>query len=156
MEKPAAEALGEPIVEGVILLARGAVKKMRATAAPAVGGLLGSAVARLANDKLTKDTTPEQPAPNNYNGGGYLVLTPTRVALFEVVNGTFKANLGPQLAVFLPGEIDRFELGKAGSGVGTLDILTTSGDRWAFEFSKISKKKLVRIAEGAKAIVVDD
>lgn len=155
MEKEAAEILGEPVLEGVVLLARGSTKKMRANTGGAVGGLLGSAVARLANDKLSKDTTPDQPAPNNYNGGGYLVLTATKVVLFGAGDSRWKQTLGEQVASFASGDIDRFEFGKAGAGVGTLDVLTTGGDRWSFEFSKVVKKKLVRIAESAGALVVE-
>jgi hypothetical protein len=156
MEKEAAEILGEPVLEGVILLARGATKKMRASAGPVGGGLLGSVVTHLAKDKLSKDTTPKQPAPNNYDGGGYLVLTATNVVLFGAGDGKWKQSLGEQLASFAPGDIDRFEFGKAGAGVGTLDVLTTGGDRWSFEFSKVVKKKLVRIAESAGALVVEN
>jgi hypothetical protein len=156
MEKEAAEALGEPLLEGVILLARGATKTIRANTGSAIGGLLGGAVARLANDKLSKDTTPDQPAPNNYNGGGYLVLTATKVVLFGTGDGRWKQTLGERLASFTSGDIDRFEFGKAGAGVGTLDVLTTGGDRWSFEFSKVVKKKLARIAESAGALVVED
>jgi hypothetical protein len=156
MEKEAAEVLGEPVLEGVVLLARGATKKMRASAGPVGGGLLGSVVARLANEKLSKDTTPDQPAPNNYNGGGYLVLTATKVVLFGPGDGRWKQTLGEQVASFVSGDIDRFEFGKAGAGVGTLDVLTTGGDRWSFEFSKVVKKKLVRIAEAAGALVVEN
>jgi hypothetical protein len=156
MEKEAAGALGEPVLEGVVLLTRGATKKIRASAGPVGGGLLGSVVGRLANEKLSKDTTPEQPAPNNYTGGGYLALTATKVVLFGTGDGKWKQSLGEQLASFAPGDIDRFEFGKAGAGVGTLDVLTTGGDRWCFEFSKVVKKKLVRIAESAGALVAED
>jgi hypothetical protein len=155
MEKEAAVALGEPVLEGVILLARGATKKIRANTGAVTGGLLGSAVAQLANNKLSKDTTPAQAAPNNYNGGGYIVLTATRVVLFGAGDSKWKQTLGEQLASFVSGDIDRFEFGKAGAGVGTLDVLTTAGDRWSFEFSKVVKKKLVRIAESAGALVVE-
>jgi hypothetical protein len=155
MNDHAAEALGETIIEGVILLERGATKRIRANTSPVLGGLLGSALARFGNDKLTKDTTPSQAAPNNYAGGGFLALTPTRVVLFGAADGRLKQKLGSQLASFSPGDIDRFEFGTAGAGVGTLDIVTTGGDRWAFEFSKVMKRKLIRIAEAANAIVSD-
>jgi hypothetical protein len=156
MEKEAAAVLGEPVLEGLVLLARGATKKMRANAGAVGGGLLGSVITHLAKDKLSKDTTPEQPAPNNYNGGGYLVLTATKVVLFGAGDGKWKQTLGEQLASFASGDLDRFEFGKAGAGVGTVDVLTTSGDRWSFEFSKAFKKKLVRIAESAGALVVEN
>jgi hypothetical protein len=150
MEKAAAALLGEPIVEGVMLLKRGAVKGMRTP----VGGLVGI-LAVAAADKLRKDTTPVEPAPNGYAGGGYLALTATKLVLFAVEDGRFKQSLGQVLAEFLPGQIDRFEYGKAAIGVGTLDLVGVSGDRWAFEFSGVSRKKLNRMAEAANALIVE-
>jgi hypothetical protein len=142
IEKDAIAVLGEPVIEGVILLARGATKKIRAS-----GGALANV--------LTKDTTPVAPAPGGYDGGAFLTLTASRLVLFGSVSGFFKQKLGEQLAQFNPGEVDRFEFGTAAAGVGTLDIVGTNGDRWAFEFSKVSQKKLVRIAEASRALVVD-
>jgi hypothetical protein len=154
MEKQAAAALGEPVVDGVILLARGSAKKMRSQVSP-VGGLVGVAISRVAADRLTKDTTPATPAPGGYTGGAFLALTSSRLVLFSSSSGVFKQKLGEQLAEYRPGEIDRFEFGKAAAGVGTLDLISTDGDRWAFEFSKVVRKKLVRMAEASKALVVE-
>jgi hypothetical protein len=149
MEKNAAEKLGEPIAEGVILLKRGAVKNMRVP----IGGLVGVLAVAVA-DKLRKDTTPVEPAPNGYCGGGYLALTSTRLVLFSVEEGRFKQSLGDILAEFPPGQIDRFEYGKAAAGVGTLDLVGVNGDRWAFEFSAVSRKKLNRMATATNALIV--
>ena len=155
MDDQAAQVLGEPVIDGVILLARGAAKKLRANSGAVGGGLLGSVVARAAGDKLSKDTTPSQPSPNDYSGGGYLAVTPSRLVLFSTEDGRFKQKLGSPLAVFSPGDVDCFEFGKAAAGVGTLDIVTASGDRWAFEYSKMVRKKLTRMAGAAGAAIVD-
>jgi hypothetical protein len=146
MEKEATAILGEPILEAVILLKRGAVKSMRMP----VGGLVGTLAS-----KLRKDTTPITPAPNGYAGGGFLVLTDTRLALFAVEEGRFKQSLGEVLAEFLPGQIDRFEFGKAAVGMHTLDLVSVSGDRWAFEGSVVIRKKLNRMAEASNALIVN-
>jgi hypothetical protein len=148
MEKMASAFLGEPVLEGLILLPRGSAKKYRASS----GGVLG----RIASEKLTKDTTPEVAAPGDFNSHAYIALTASRVTLFAVINGVFKSKLGEQIRQFYPGQIDRFEFGAAAAGVGTLDIITSTGDRWAFEYSKPFKRKIVRIAEAVNAIVVDD
>lgn len=150
MEKDAVALLGEPVVESSILLKRGAVKTMRAP----IGGVVGF-LAVAAAAKLRKDATPVQPAPNGYAGGGYLVLTATKLVLFAVEDGRFKQSLGEVLAEFLPGQIDRFEFGKAAIGVGTLGLIGVSGDRWAFEFSAVSRKKLNRMAEATNALIVE-
>jgi hypothetical protein len=154
MEKDAAAVLSEPVVEGVILLARGAAKKIRSQTA-GIGGLIGGAIIRSASDRLTKDTAAETLAPGGYTGGAFLALTSSRLVLFSTQDGRWKQKLGDALAEFQPGQVDRFEFGKAATGVGTLDLLTTDGDRWAFEYSKVVKKKLVRMAEASRAMVVD-
>ncbi len=149
MDKHAAAAIGEPVIDGVILLARGSAKKYRGQVAP-IGGVVGVVVAR-----ATKDTTPETPAPGGYTGGAFLALTSSRLVLFSTISGVFKQKLGEQLTEYRPGEIDRFEFGKAAAGIGTLDVVSVNGDRWAFEFSKVSHKKLVRMAEATKTLVVE-
>ncbi len=156
MEKHAAVALGEPVMEGVILLARGAAKKMRKDIAPAaLGGLVGS-LARVAADKMTKDTNPSETVVRNDLGrGAYLALTASRLAIFATEEGRFKQKLGEQLASFNPGEVDRFELGKAAAGVGTLDIVSVNGDRWCYEYSKMTGKKIARMAEATRTLVVE-
>ena len=146
MQNEASAVLGEPILEAVALLKRGAVKNMRMP----IGGLLGTLVS-----KLRKDTTPEVAAPNGYAGAGYLVLTDTRLALFAVDEGRFKQTLGDMLAEFLPGQIDRFEFGRAAVGMHTLDLVSVTGDRWAFEGSAVIRKKLNRMAEASNALVVN-
>jgi hypothetical protein len=153
MEKDAAQALGEPVMEGVILMARGAVKEIRKGAA--FGGLVGS-LTRVAADKLTKDTTPDSEIIRLDQGrGAFLGLTSSRMVLFVTEDGRFKQKLGPQIATFSPGDVDRFEFGKAAAGVGTVDIVSTNGDRWCYEFSKIARKKLVRMAEATRALIVE-
>lgn len=155
MNKDAAAALGEPIMEGVILLARGAAKKMRKDVAPAaLGGLAGS-LARVAADKITRDTTPVGPVRNDLGSGAFLALTASRLVIFSVEAGRFRQRLGEQLTSFSPGEVDRFEIGKAAAGVGTLDIVSVAGDRWCYEYSKVVAKKLVRMAEATRALIVD-
>ena len=152
MDKHASVALGEPVLEGVILLARGFAKKTRSNAT-GIGGILGGVLSRVSADKLTKDTTPEVPPPNNYRGGAFLALTASKLVLFATVEGRFKQTLGDQLAQFNPGQIDRFEFGGAAAGVGTIDLVSSDGDRWAFEYAKVARKKLVRMAEASQAIV---
>jgi hypothetical protein len=146
MEKEASAVLGEPIVEVAILLKRGAVKNMRMP----IGGLVG-----ILASKLRKDTTPIAPAPNGYDGGGLLALTDTRLALFALEQGFAKHSLGELLAEFLPGQLDRFEFGKAAVGMFTLDLVSVTGDRWAFEGSAVLRKKLNRMAEASNALVVN-
>ena len=52
MDKQAAEVLGEPVMDGVILLPRGAAKKYRKTVAPAaIGGLAGAAAGALTSPR---------------------------------------------------------------------------------------------------------
>jgi hypothetical protein len=146
MEKEASALLGEPILESVILLKRGSVKNMRMP----IGGLIG-----VLASKLRKDTTPIAAAPNAYSGGGFLVLTETRLALFAVEEARLRQSLGELLAEFLPGQLDCFEFGKAAVGMFTLDLVSVSGDRWAFEGSAILRKKLNRMAEASTALVVN-
>jgi hypothetical protein len=154
MDKEASTALGEPVLESVILLARGFTKKTRSRST-GLGGVLGSVLSRVAADKLTKDTTPEQLPPNGYLGGGFLVLTASKLVLFATDEGRFKQTLGEQLAQFYPGQVDRIEFGKAGAGVGTIDLVSSDGNRWAFEYSKVMHKKLLRMAEASQAIVTE-
>jgi hypothetical protein len=148
MKKDAAQVLGEPVTEDLILLARGASRKIRRQMGGAVGGLVAA--------RMSKDTTPDQPAPEDYNRGGFLVSTPTRIALLALDDGRLKQKLGDVLATFSPGDLDRIEIGKAAIGVKTVDLLTTSGDCWSFELSKVAMKKLRSIAATQNVPVVDD
>ncbi len=155
MNKHAAVALGEPVMEGVILLPRGMAKKLRKDVAPAaLGGLAGS-LARVAADKLTKDTNPVGVVRNDLGRGAFLALTASRLVIFSTESGRFRQRLGDQLGSFSPGEVDRFEFGKAAAGVGTLDIVSVSGDRWCYEYSKVMAKKLSRMAEASRALIVE-
>jgi hypothetical protein len=156
MEKQAAAALGEPVMDGVILLARGAAKEIRKNVAPsALGGLTGS-LSRVAVDKMTKDTTPTGNVVRQDQGrGAFLGLTASHLVLFVTEDGRFRQKLGEQIASFNPGDVDRFEFGKAAAGVGTLDIVSVNGERWCYEYSKMVSKKLVRMAEATRALVVE-
>jgi hypothetical protein len=153
MDKQAAEALGEPVISSCILLESGATKKMRKNMAP-MGGAIGIAAVAVAN-KLKNDDSVE-PEMTAYAGSGYLALTPSRLALFAVESGFLKQKLGEQLASFLPGELDRIIFGKAAAGVGTIKLITTEGQRYTFEYSKVGKRKLARIAEASQALVIDE
>ncbi len=155
MDKQAAEVLGEPVMDGVILLPRGAAKKYRKTVAPAaIGGLAGS-LARVAADRMTKDTSPVGDVRNTNDEGAFLALTASHLVLFETISGRLRQKLGAELARFSPGDLVSFEVGAAAAGVGTLDIVAANGDRWVYEFSKVVKRKIARLAEAAQAQVVD-
>lgn len=155
MDKQAAEVLGEPVMDGVILLPRGAAKKYRKTVAPAaIGGLAGT-LARVAADRMTKDTSPAGEVRNTNDEGAFLALTASQLVLFETISGRLRQKLGAELARFSPGDLVRFEVGAAAAGVGTLDIVAANGDRWVYEFSKVVKRKVTRLAEAAQAQVVD-
>jgi hypothetical protein len=155
MEKQAAASLGEPIMESVILLPRGMAKDIRKNIAPgAIGGLAGT-LARVAADKITKDTDPGDVARNDLKLGAFVVLTASRFVIFSTLPSRFRQKLGDQIGSFLPGELDRFEFGKAAAGIGTLDIVATNGERWCYEYSKIMSRKLNRMAEATRALVVE-
>jgi hypothetical protein len=155
MEKQAAEVLGEPVMDGLILLARGAARKIRKDIAPAaLGGLTGS-LARVAADKMTKDTSPTDEVSNPDLRGGFLALTASSVVLFDTEDGRFRQKLGREIARFAPGDLATVELGAAATGVGTVDLIDRSGKRWVYEYSKVMGRKLNRIAEAAQANVVD-
>jgi hypothetical protein len=154
MQKDAAAALNEPVMEGVILLARGSAKEFRKQAPGALGGLTGT-LARVAADHMTKDTTPVDVVRNDLSQGAFLALTASRMVIFSTATSRFRQKLGEQIATFQPGEVDRFEFGKAAAGVGTLDIVTVTGDRWCYEYSKMIAKKLTRIAQATQALVVE-
>jgi hypothetical protein len=155
MDKAVETVLGEAVMDGVVLLPRGAAKQIRKDATPgALGGLAGF-LSRVAVDKLTKDTRPEGMVRNPELRGAFLALTSSRLCLLDLEKGFLKQKVGGLSQSFSSGHVDRFEFGKAAAGVGTLDIVTPDGDRWVFEFSKVSAKKLQRMAEAIQAHVVE-
>ena len=120
----------------------------------AIGGLAGT-LARVAADRMTKDTSPAGEVRNTNDEGAFLALTASQLVLFETISGRLRQKLGAELARFSPGDLVRFEVGAAAAGVGTLDIVAANGDRWVYEFSKVVKRKVTRLAEAAQAQVVD-
>jgi hypothetical protein len=154
MDKQAAQVLGEPVIEGVILLESGAAKKMRKNSA-GIGGVVGIAVASVVSEIQSRRESDE-PELADFSGPGFLALTTSRVVLFSTQSSFLKQKLGDEIASFRAGELDRVVFSKAAAGVGHLDLISTAGMRYSFEFSKVSKKKLVRIAEASQALVIDE
>jgi hypothetical protein len=155
MDKQATQQLAEPVIDSAILMASGAAKQIRRAAGGAVGGVVGIATAAIANE-LADRRSANDPIDSDYSGGGFLALTATRLALFATEKGRFKDKLADPLASFGPGELDRMEFGTAAAGVGRVSLVSTTGQRWTFEFSKLMKKKLVRMATSVNATVHDE
>jgi hypothetical protein len=143
MEKDASAQLGEPVNAGVLLMASGAVKKMRKQAA--IGGLVGTAVTAVLNRREKQGEAADDVI--DHEGGAFLAVTPTRVVLFSVVTGKLRQKLGEPVATFRRGDLAAIELGKAAAGVATVDLVLADRRRYCFEISKLFTKKLQPAAD---------
>ena len=145
MEKDASAQLGEPVTAGVLLMASGGLKEIRRKAGT-MGGLVGIATHVVASRR--HDEPPAMtPGVVDHEGGGFLAVTPTRVVLFSVEVGKLRQKLGSPVATFRRGDLSGIELGKAGAGVSTVDLVLTDHRRYCFELSKPFTKRLRPVAD---------
>jgi hypothetical protein len=116
LARDALAALGEPVMEGVLIATRS--------------------------------------GPDDHQAGAYVALTASRLVIFSTVKRQRGQEMGAQIASFFPGELDRFEFGTPVAGATTMDIVAVTGERWCFECSTLTTRKLTWMAETTRAQVV--
>ena len=126
MEHEVAAQLGEPVTSSVKLMPSGALKSGRKSMR--FGGSGAAAKAMFSDPTL-------------------LASTPTRLTLFKLKPGGLKDSLGDQVFAVPHADVQAFEIGKAGFGMGAVGITLRDGQRFDFEFSKVIGKKVREIAQ---------
>jgi hypothetical protein len=144
MNKDASAQLSEPVTAGVLLMASGAAKKLRRQTG-AAHGLAGVAIAAFMNRQ--SDTATDTAEVIDFDGGGFIAVTPTRVVLFSVDSGLWRQKLGKPVATFHRGDLAGIELGKAALGIATVDLVLADRRRIRFELSSMFTKKLQPVAD---------
>jgi hypothetical protein len=144
MKKDASSQLGETVTAGVILLPSGAAKEYRRQYGRA-HGLVGVAVVALMN--RSKNDPADAPEVIDFEGTGYIAVTPTRVVLFSTKSGILLQKLGKPVATFRRGDLAGIELGTAVTGVATVDLVLADRRRYCFEISRMFAKKLQPVAD---------
>lgn len=149
--------LGEPVTDGLVLMPVGAGTKSAFSTAPLAGGVVaagGAAVRKRKEDRGLQETHAD---PTVTQGTwGYLAVTVSQVALFEVDLGPRKQRtLGRQIASFRPGEISKVVMTRPPSRVGTLiELVAATGHRYRFETPTAERRAVKRVA-GTMGVPVD-
>jgi hypothetical protein len=153
MKKQAEQIVGEPLLDGVLLVASGSYQVYRKRVWR-IFGVVGFVAAKVANKKTDEIMPGPHPMRRDQDCGAYLGHTTNTLFLVRSEEGLARHHLHEQIARFAPGDLDRFEFGRLATAVGALTIVSNAGERWCYEFSKRDRKKLIAMAEACGVAVV--
>ena len=135
MDKQASEMLGEAVAAGVMLEAKGVIKR-------AIGsGVLGSLVGGILADIDVKEAS----LPGDHTGLFYMAVGADKVGFFSMKRGAFKASLDKMLVQYPRSEVKALEIEKG--MMPTAHIVFQDGTHYALMCARINQKKLKKVRE---------
>jgi hypothetical protein len=130
MNKKASEFMGESVIAGVTLEAKGAVKSV-------VGGVVG--------EILTSADRKPAALPGDYEGIHYLAVGPTKLGFFTIKRGFFRNSLGELLVQHPRSDLQTVEI-KSGI-MPAVHFMFRDGTHYVLICPRIQLGKLKKIQE---------
>ena len=134
MNKKASELMGEPVIAGVTLEAKAAVKS---TIGGALGGVVGEMLAGV-------ELKPES-VPGDHKGIHYVAVGPTKVGFFSMKRGLFKSSLDELLIEHSRSDVQAVEI-KSGL-MPEAHFLFRDGTHYVLMCPRIHLGKLKKVRE---------
>jgi hypothetical protein len=134
MDKKASELMGESVIAGVTLEAKGSIKRMLGSA---IGGAVGEALAGI-------DLKPAA-VPGDHQGIHYVAVGPTKVGFFSMKQGLFKPSLNELLVQHSRSDMQSVEI--KGGAMPAVHFVFRDGTNYVLLCPRINMGKLKKVHE---------
>jgi hypothetical protein len=134
MDKKASELMGEPVIAGVALEAKGSIKRMLGSA---LGGAMGEVLAGI-------DLKPAA-VPGDYQGIHYVAVGSTKIGFFSMKPGLFKPSLDELLVLHSRSDVQTVEI--QSGAMPAVHFVFRDGTNYVLLCPRINLGKLKKVHE---------
>jgi hypothetical protein len=134
MDKKASEIMGETVIAGAALEAKGSIKRMLGGA---LGGMVGEALASI-------DLKPAA-VPGDHQGIHYVAVGPTQVGFFSMKQGLFKPSLDELLVQHPRSDVQAVEI--ESGAMPAVHFVFRDGTNYVLLCPRINLGKLKKVQE---------